>query len=156
MARRAYFPRDWTPAQRLEHRSVTDASGCRVWCGLKIWNGYGVLTLKSKPYFVHRLAWEIENGPIPNGLFVCHHCDNRACINLRHLFLGTNAENMADMSRKERQGQAKLNAEAVLEIRASSDTQRSLAKKFGVAASAISRIRSGKLWRHTAIHTQGV
>lgn len=87
-----------------------------------------------------------------------HTCDNRACVNPEHLFLGTHRENSADMVRKgrnhtpptagEQHGEAKLTDDAVREIRRSSLTGRALAAQFGVSESAISLVRRGKAWTH--------
>ena len=74
-------------------------SGCRIWTGSIKGNGYG--QMRDKRY-VHRATWELVNGPIPNGLQVCHKCDVRLCCNDAHLFLGTQLDNMRDANRKGR------------------------------------------------------
>ena len=62
--------------------------------------GYGRPTVNGKRRFAHRLAWEEENGPIPDGMNVLHHCDNPPCVNVDHLFLGDQADNMRDAREK--------------------------------------------------------
>ena len=75
---------------------VRKTIGCWEWCGSRK-GRYGNLTVKRKNVLAHRFAWEITFGPIPRGLFVCHHCDNKKCVRPDHLFLGTHNDNMHDM-----------------------------------------------------------
>ena len=76
---------------------------CILWIGAK--SGlYGQISVGGKLKRAHRVAWEKENGSIPEGLYVLHHCDNPPCVNVDHLFLGTQADNMRDMSEKGRNG----------------------------------------------------
>lgn len=75
---------------------------CLEWQGAKFGSGYGAFWLDGRNKRAHRVAWQLTNGPIPNGLFVLHHCDNRICVNVAHLWLGTHDDNMEDMVLKER------------------------------------------------------
>lgn len=104
--------------------------------------------------YAHRVAWEETRGPIPAGMFVCHRCDNPACVRVEHLFLGTHADNMADQMAKGRQARgiqnpkAKLNETQVIEIRRSVATLADLAACFGITESVARKARSGKTWGH--------
>lgn len=147
------------PFRRVMENSTVEPSGCRVFNGTRDVKGYGVLKVgRDKMRRAHRVAWEAHFGPIPEGLFVCHHCDNPPCVDIGHLFLGTHRDNMADMIRKGRADNqianphnAKLNPAAVLEIRARADEGEPydvIGADFGVTAENIYRIVRGKSWAH--------
>lgn len=136
-------------------------SGCHIWKGYSVKsNGleshrYGRLGVNGKKVLAHRFAWEQYRGPIPEGMCVLHRCDVTLCCNPEHLFLGTHADNMADMKNKGRARQTfprlygesnprcKLSDQQVLEIisrRRLGETVTNLAKYFGVHHAHISRI----------------
>lgn len=106
--------------------------------------------------YVHIVAWEEANGPVPDGLFVLHKCDNPPCCNPKHLYVGTQADNVKDMitRRRNRYGvahpDALLDEEKVRQIRSLSGTvtQQAMAEKFGVSRSAIEHVVVGRNWKH--------
>lgn len=91
-------------ADRLTSRLLRKPNGCLEWTGSTNEAGYGRISIDGKTLRVHRLAWELANGPIPEGIVVCHTCDRPPCCDVTHLFLGTQIENIADMDIKERRG----------------------------------------------------
>lgn len=135
-------------------------STCDEWPGAKR-RGYGVKHIRSRGGLVgtHKIAWEEKNGAIPKGILVCHHCDNRACRNDRHLFLGTHADNSRDALAKgrmvwpvlkgEANPRAKLTEKKVSAIRrvACRANYKILAEKYGVTATMIRYIAQGKNWK---------
>jgi hypothetical protein len=153
-------------------KNVEKGEGCWLWKGL-LSAGYGQLRVGEKQIGAHRYSWELHNGPIPEGLFICHRCDNRRCVRPDHLFLGTCRDNLLDALAKGRiaigersvsytrpetrrrgsqNGLAKLTEEQVGEIRrryaAGGVTQLSLAQQFGVDRTLISLIVRRKGWKH--------
>lgn len=130
------------------------ANGCLTWTGNMYPLGYGRAWETGNQYKevrAHRLAWAIEKGPIPKGLSVLHKCDNRACVSVEHLFLGTQADNVADMYAKRRNknksgeahGKSKLGDEDVRRIREAhlfGARQVDLAAAHGVGQTTISTV----------------
>jgi hypothetical protein len=131
-------------------------SGCHEWLRALSNNGYGQLWWQGKRSYAHRIAYERANGPIPAGKMVLHRCDNRKCINLEHLFLGSSRDNQRDMRAKGR-GQkpwqnlsrAKLRIEDVHRIRdmlKSGASPTEISSLFPVTERSIREIRGGRKW----------
>jgi len=142
--------------ERFEEKFVKKGSDeCWLWDAAKTARGYGRISVRPSSWMpAHRASWEIYRGPIPEGMHVLHHCDTPACVCPEHLFIGTHADNMADMAAKGRAGgkkgennsNAKLTEVQVLEIRASTETPAKLGKKYGVTRENIYQIISRKRW----------
>ena len=132
-------------------------SGCFLWIGAVGKNGYGQMGLGGKIKAAHRLAVEIRDGSIPDGMLVCHKCDTPTCVNPDHLFVGTMRDNVADMCRKGRRPKGEkdvrsvLTESAVREILASTKTHAALAAHYGVATSTISMVKNRRNWKHVTL-----
>lgn len=86
---------------------IGDPDECWPWTGSKQRKGYGTVNRFKRQWVAHRFAWEMMNGPIPEGMLVCHKCDNPPCCNPAHLFLGTNKENLMDCVAKGRHAETR-------------------------------------------------
>lgn len=157
--------------------NVQKSDGCWEWQGyrvaaqnLKGEPGYGTiytriaLTPRYKKWLAHRFSWVIHFGEITNGLSVCHHCDNRPCVRPDHLFLGTTKDNMADAKAKGRLyvlgpcrargtriAQSRLTEDQVRAIRvmvASGQSQKDVARLFGVDPGTIRHAAKRSTWKH--------
>lgn len=144
-----YFSRRMSPQQKLEaSRSVTDTS-CWESTYTASKNGYAHMTIEGKAIDLHRLAYELYIGPIPEKIRVLHTCDNTRCHNPAHLFLGTAKDNTQDMLKKGRHVIASpLTEKQVRKIRKASGSLASIAEKYGVSKATISNVKNRKTWKH--------
>jgi hypothetical protein len=133
---------------RLEEKAErVPIGGCWIWMGATSQKGYGVLSIRARPRFAHRLMWTAVHGAIPAGMSVCHRCDNPPCVNPAHLFIGTAAHNSTDMLRKGRQrrpskiaGAKRAEAESLL---LSGMSAVAVAARFGVSRNTVMRAVGG-------------
>lgn len=149
--------RNPTVDERFEAK--VDRSGdCHLWTAGVDTDGYGVFAIAHHNEMkAHRYAWEKVNGKIPEKQMILHRCDRTGCVNPDHLFVGTGADNMADMVKKSRQSKgenqhkAKLTEKDVIEIRLLvrlGHSQVSVAKTYGVTAANVNEIILRKTWKH--------
>jgi hypothetical protein len=132
---------------------------CWQWGGCVGQKGHGLISFQNRLYHSNRVAWEFVFGPIPYGKLVLHTCDNPACVNPEHLWLGTVADNHRDMVSKsrnamgEKHGAARLTTEQVKSIRVEGANKphgirTKLAKRYGVHRETVSAILDRRTWRH--------
>jgi hypothetical protein len=155
-----YLPSSQTLEERfwskVDKRSPDD---CWEWKANRHSFGYGNFWIKQREYGAHVVAYELTYGRVPKGLCVCHTCDNPACCNPNHMFLGSRGDNNRDRDRKgrrrtrgafgERHRSAKLkntDIPRILELIEEGLTYRSIAVRYGVSSSRISDIKNGKGW----------
>ena len=145
-------------------RRVQKSDGCWNWIGFKNRKGYGTLTHRGKTYSAHRLSFQIQRGEIPkgegpHGTCVLHRCDNPACVNPDHLFLGSNRDNIDDMLNKGRHrprwgAKGAINPSAKLteaQAQAILDDPRPrfvIAREYGISWTMVNRIKTGENWKH--------
>jgi len=143
---------------------VCESTGCWNWTGGLNKSGYGTMSPTEFGTLAHRISYglhigAIPDGSAPHGVCVCHKCDNRRCVNPSHLFLGSNADNVADRDQKGRfnpmigakNGNSKLDDKIVTQIKEllrSGITQVAIADKYGISQATVSDIKKGKIWSH--------
>jgi HNH endonuclease/CENP-B N-terminal DNA-binding domain len=159
-----YISRKQTPIHERFWPKVEKHDECWEWIGAKKNNGYGFLRipgLNGKPldWGAHRISWSLHFGEIPKEKHVLHKCDNRSCVNPKHLFLGTNKDNVDDKMKKgrhhsldrEHNPRAKLTTKLVIEIRNKYSSgkvrQIDLATEYGIGQTTVSQICRNETWK---------
>lgn len=122
--------------------------GCWMWTGSTNKQGYGQIRFGGKLRLSTHVSLDLFSNGLPDGMCALHKCDTPLCVNPDHLFVGTQKDNMKDMSSKGRAngGSRKMTIEQVKTIRSSKQTQTSIASEYGLTQSAVSRILNNKTW----------
>ena len=141
--------------ERIESKVEKVAEcGCWIWMGSITTRGYGQILSNNKTFYAHRASYMAFKGEIPEGQYVCHKCDTVSCVNPEHLFLGTQKQNLQDMARKgrstigERNPQAKLTVEQVLQIREMQGSHQEIADLMNISRSNVGLIKNRGRWNH--------
>lgn len=145
-------------------RNQFDTDECWTWTGKIHSQGYGVFTYRGKEIYAHRFSFAIHNEPVPEKMHVLHKCDNPPCSNPKHLFPGTNADNVADAVAKnrnvrgERVGTAKLTVDMVRKIKdellRGDISKDKIGERYSVSGAAIRKIAKGQTWAHISLHSE--
>ena len=135
-----------------------DSDGCWEWVRATNKGGYGIMAFGGKSELSHRVSYRLFKGKIPDGLCVCHSCDNRKCVNPEHLWLGSLQENIQDRQDKKRQMRGEISPRTTLsnidagEIKAHLSsgivTRKVIAEMYGVSKKVIDDIATGRTWWH--------
>lgn len=157
------------PIKKIYQKVKIDLiTGCHNWLGSRNKKGYGTINMfsahfpKKKIYLAHRFMWDYVNGPIPDGMYVLHTCDNRCCVNPSHLYIGTQLENMADMYVRGRANKAKgethfrsvLDTPQVIQIKTlikNGLKPMAISRRLDVKRHLILDIRRGRTWSHVTV-----
>ena len=147
-------------------KNVLIGDTCWEWAGRLSPQNYGRFRFGGREYSAHRLSWQIENGSIPDGMYICHHCDNPKCVRPTHLFCGTPIENQLDAYNKNRRSQSgehnannKLTKVDVVAIRnlwgeinprhgLIEQAKRIIANSYGVSFTTVHKVINGHTWKH--------
>lgn len=141
-------------------------TGCQVWMGAILQNGYGVIAPERKQVYVHRVSYEVYVGPISAGARVLHNCDVKTCINPKHLRLGTPADNAKDRELRgqmrhvtgEENGRSVLTLAQVLVIKErlqGTESYNHIARDYGVKPRTIQDIHTGRTWVNASVVLPG-
>lgn len=156
--------KDLVIQERIKNRIQISDNGCWMWQGAKNQDGYGLMARYKNTISAHRIAFIVFKGEHPRDKYVLHTCDQPACVNPDHLFLGTQLDNMNDMKNKgrspdcscENNSKNKLSRNQVDEIRklyfSGGYTQKELGEMYGVYQSTISYIVRGTKWKGYLCH----
>jgi hypothetical protein len=156
-------PRGHIPLKQRFEEKINKTDLCWEWTGSLNIRGYGVIIVANKkPDTAHRVSYRLYKGEIPPGMCVCHTCDNPKCVRPEHLFLGTRADNNADMvakgrgvySRGEKLTRVGLTEQAVAEIKQirmnTYLTYKQIGQIYGVLPNVVCAICDGRTWKHVA------
>jgi len=131
----------------MDNVKINPETGCWEWARARQSRGYGLVRYNGKQRPSHRVSYELWNGPIPDGHYVLHHCDNPTCIKPDHLFTGTQSDNLSDCSIKGRNSK-KLTIQQVEQIRNSTEVMQRMAERLGVSYTTIWNVRTRKIFKY--------
>ena len=155
--------------ERFEDKYIPEPnSGCWLWNTTVNNAGYGIVKNNNKVMVAHRASYELYCEPIPDGMIICHKCDNRSCVNPDHLFVGSYKDNTHDMISKGRRytgdrsvimrgntnsqgsknASAKLTEKQVIAIYRDTRTAKEIAADYSINANGVYRIKNGTRWKH--------
>jgi uncharacterized protein YerC len=136
------------------HRCKPEDGGCIVFSGYKSRDGYGQVRYNKNMELAHRASYQIAFGKIPDGSYVCHHCDNPACINPLHIYAGSQQDNMNDKVSRRRQSKgehrpcSRLTERQIVKIRIDVREYKLIAADYKISVGRVSEIKTGKAWGH--------